>query len=427
VNADSLPKGGQDAIRRILFNHNGGTKTLLDLIKEKNIAQGKTPATRADLRFGHGPEGQIYLLNKRDGAIRLVVADAARSNTATQGAAGAAAAWRAPRTADGQPDIQGMYNVETITPVERPAGVKSLVLTREEAAALEAYEKQRVSRSAESSDPNRAAPPVGGETSQPKSYQEFLFRAGGGAVGGYNDFWLAMGERVVTINGEKRSSLIIDPPDGRVPPMKPEARERNAAFLKQRVSPDAAESGAGGPAGSFDGPELRPLAERCILGFGSTSGPPTLPNYFYNNLKQIVQTKDAIMILNEMIHDVRVIRLNGTHPPASVRRWMGDSIGRWEGETLVVETTNFTDKTQFRGSGANLKVIERFTKVDANTLLYRFTVEDPSTWDRSWTGEYPWVGTSEQMYEYACHEGNHSLANILRGARVADQNAPKKP
>lgn len=339
---------------------------------------------------------------------------------------GVAKTWSPPRTADGQPDLQGIYNVETLTPVERPAGVKGLVLPREEAAALEAYEQQRVARSAEPSQADRSAPPVGGETSTPKSYQELLFRAGGGAVGGYNNFWLAMGEKVVVVNGERRSSIIVDPEDGKVPPLNAVGKARNTKILAERVSPDAAENAAGGPPSAFDGPELRPLAERCILGFGSTSGPPTLPNYFYNNLKQIVQTKDTVMILNEMIHDVRVIRLNATHAPPSVRSWMGNSIGRWDGDSLIVETTNFTDKTQFRGSGPNLKVTERLTRVDPNTLLYRFTVEDPSTWDRPWSGEYPWVASSEQLYEYACHEGNHSFGGILRGARFADSQAPRQ-
>jgi hypothetical protein len=333
------------------------------------------------------------------------------------------------RTADGRPDLQGVYNVETITPVERLPGVKGLVLTNEEAAALEIYEQQRNAKNLEPSRPDRGAPPAGGEKAgPPRSYLEILERFGGGTVGGYNNFWLSSGTKVITVNGEKRSSLIIDPPDGRVPPMKPEAQKRNAVLLAGRVSPDAAETAAGGPPGAFDGPELRPLAERCILGFGSTSGPPALPNYFYNNLKQIVQTRDAVLILNEMIHDARIIRLNATHAPSSIRSWMGDSIGRWEGETLVVETTNFTDRTQFRGASDHLKVTERFARVDANTLLYRFTVEDPATWDRPWTGEYPWVGTSEQLYEYACHEGNHSLANILKGARFAESGtASKKP
>ena len=275
--------------------------------------------------------------------------------------------------------------------------------------------------------PDQPLPPVDGNSSTPPSYLETLFRAGGGDVGGYNLFWLAPGSRVITVDGQKRSSLIVDPADGRIPPMKPEARKRNAAFLAYAVSPDASESGAGGVPSAFDGPEVRPLAERCLLGFGSTSGPPSLPNYFYNNLKQIVQTGDTVMILNEMVHDARIVRVGGQHLPQSLRRWMGDSIGRWEGDTLVVDTTNFTGKTQFRGSSENLHVIERFTRTDAKTLLYRFTVEDASTWERPWTGEYPWVSTDQIMYEYACHEGNYALVNVLRGARVQEttKGAPK--
>jgi hypothetical protein len=335
--------------------------------------------------------------------------------------------WTPPRTADGHPDLQGVYDVATITPVERPAIYGNrLILTAEEAAALERGEAERYQKLAEPSvaAADRVAPPVGGGKPNPNAtYLERLFEGGGGTVGGYNNFWLAPGSQVATINGEKRSSIIVDPPDGRVPAMKPDARKRNAEYLARAVSPDAAESAAAGPRGAYDGPELRPLAERCLLGFGSTSGPPTLPNYFYNNLKQIVQTKDHIMILNEMVHDVRIIRMSDTHLPPDVRRWMGDSIGRWEGDTLVVETTNFTDKTQFRGSRENLKVTERFTRVDPNTILYRFTVEDPTTWERPWTGEYPWIATSEEIYEYACHEGNYSLEGVLRGARVAEKDA----
>jgi hypothetical protein len=327
------------------------------------------------------------------------------------------------RTADGRPDLQGTYDVATITPLERPPGVEKLVLSPQEAAALELYEQQRRAKDDEPSRADREAPAVGGEKTQPKSFLEFLELAGGGAVGGYNRFWLAGGTQVITVNGEKRSSLIVDPPNGRIPAMKPEARKRNAAARAVSVSPDAAESSAAGPAGAFDGPELRPLAERCLLGFGSTSGPPTLPNYFYNNLKQIVQTPDQIVILNEMVHDVRIIRMNQPHLPPSIRRWMGDSVGRWEGDTLVVDTTNFTSKTQFSGSGENLHVVERFTPTGGGALLYRFTVEDPDTWERPWTGEYSWVPTDELMYEYACHEGNHSLGGILRGARIAEKEA----
>jgi hypothetical protein len=334
----------------------------------------------------------------------------------------------APRTTDGHPDFTGMYDVATMTPVERPAALGNrLVLTPEEVAALEQYEEQRYEKDRAPVLGEKPAPPVGGDKSTPRSYLEFLFRAGGGAVGGYNLVWLNPGSRVITVNGEKRGSIIVDPPDGQMPPMKPEARKRNAAFLAYAVSPDASESGAGGPAGAFDGPEARPLAERCLLGFGSTSGPPALPNYFYNNLKQIVQTRDSVMILNEMVHDARVIRIGGQHLPENVRSWMGDSVAHWEGDTLVVDTTNFTGKTQFRGSTESLHVIERITRTDAKTLLYRFTVEDPATWERPWTGEYPWLSTDEIMYEYACHEGNHALENVLRGARVGDAQKAGKP
>jgi hypothetical protein len=276
-------------------------------------------------------------------------------------------------------------------------------------------------------DPNRSAPPVGGENTQPKSYLEFLERAGGGVVGGYNNFWLAGGTKVINVNGEKRSSIVVDPPDGKIPPMKPEARERNAALRRRSVDPSANESSSSqGPAGAFDDPELRPLAERCLLGFGSTSGPPSLPNYFYNNLKQIVQTPTSVVILNEMVHDARVVRIGGQHVPANVRRWMGDSIGHWEGDTLVVDTTNFTAKTQFQGASENMHVVERFTPMGPGAILYRFTVDDPSTWDRPWTGEYPWIGTKENLYEYACHEGNYSLENMLRGARMAETEKTQK-
>jgi hypothetical protein len=337
--------------------------------------------------------------------------------------------YTAPRTADGKPDLQGVYDVATLTPVDRPAGVKELVLTDQEAFAIEKYEYDRQVKNDAPIAGDRPAPPVGGETTTGKSYLEFLERFGGGVVGGYNNFWLAGGMRVIRVDGKPRSSLVIDPPDGKVPAMKPEARQRNAAFAARgAVSPDANEGAGGGPAGEFDGPELRPLAERCLLGFGSTSGPPTLPNYFYNNLKQIVQTKDTVLILNEMVHDARVIRMNAQHLPPTIRRWMGDSIGRWDGDTLVVDTTNFTGKTQFRGSGENLHVVERFTRTGPKTILYRFTVEDPTTWERPWTGEYPWTATDEKLYEYACHEGNYSLEGMLRGARQkeAEEAAKKK-
>ncbi|PYR95868.1 MAG: hypothetical protein DMG12_27725 [Acidobacteria bacterium] len=153
-----------------------------------------------------------------------------------------------------------------------------------------------------------------------------------------------------------------------------------------------------------------------------------LPNYFYNNLHQIVQTRDAVMILTEMVHDARIVRMNAQHLPKKIRKWMGDSVGHWEGDTLVVDTTNFTDKTRFRGSSEDLHVIERFSRVDPKTLLYRFTIEDPATWAKAWTGEYTWPATGEHIYEYACHEANYALGDVLRGARLreADEAAKTK-
>jgi hypothetical protein len=323
------------------------------------------------------------------------------------------------RTADGHPDLSGMYDVATMTPLQRPAEFGNRrALTKEEAAEMEQYEKQRQENSAAPSSPNREAPPAGGDTSPTHSYLEALFRFGGGVVGGYNTFWISPGDSFAVVNGEKRTSIIIDPPDGHEPQMKAEARGRNAALRATgAVRPDAGESADTGPAGAFDGPELRPLSERCLLGFGSTSGPPSLPNYWYNNLKQVVQTEDSLMILNEMVHDARVIRIGGQHLPSSVRNWMGDSVGRWEGDVLVVDTTNFTDKTQFEGSGEYLHVVERFSRLPDGNLLYQFTVDDPTTWDRAWSGEYPWRATAEHLYEYACHEGNYALSNVLSGAR----------
>ena len=331
-----------------------------------------------------------------------------------------------PRTSDGYPDLTGFYDVATMTPVERPSEYGDrLFLTNEEVSAMVQYEEQRNERDLAPLDPNRSAPPVGGDTSPTNSYLETLFRFGGGTVGGYNLFWLSPGERPVTIDGRSRTSLIVDSGNGRVPPMTPEAQQRMAALLANRARPDAGESDAGGSSSQYAAADRRPLAERCILGFSSTSGPPTLPNYFYNNLKFIVQTHDWVMIYNEMVHDTRMIPIGGDHLPAHVKQWMGSSVGHWEGDTLVVETTNFTDKTRFRGSGENLKVTERFTRAEDGTILYRFTVEDPSTWERAWTGEYPWNPTQEEIFEYACHEGNYALETVLRGARLAEAEALK--
>ena len=356
-------------------------------------------------------------------------AQAAQTPAQTPAKAPARAAGTPARTPDGHPDFQGLYDVATVTPLERPAEAGGrLVIPDEEAAAAEAYDRQREAKDGAQISGDRGAPPAGGERVATKTWLEAVEQFAGGGTGGYNRFWLEQGRQIITIDGQKRSSILIDPPDGKVPPMKPEARQRNARLRAASVDPSAGEAAVSGPPGAFDGPESRPLAERCLLGFNSTAGPPALPNYFYNNFKQIVQTRDTVMILNEMVHDARVVRIGGKHVPPTIRSWMGDSIGWWEGDTLVVDTTNFTGKTQFNGSSDQLHVVERIRRVDANTQLYRFTIEDPTTWDRAWTGEYPWKATTERLFEYACHEGNYAMTNMLKGARLKEaEDSAKKP
>jgi hypothetical protein len=332
-------------------------------------------------------------------ALTLAFGAAALTLTAQQPARKSAAV---PRTPEGKPDLQGTWTNETITPVERPATAKGQALTDEEAARLEKNVTDRIERLSQPSDPNRTAPPKGGDGST----------GAAGNVGGYNNFWIDAGDKVAVVNGERRSSLVVDPPDGRVPAQTPEARARQAERLRS----------FGG--GQYDHPELRPLGERCLLSFGSSSGPPMLPNYFYNNNYRIVQTPEHVMILVEMVHDARIIRIGpnaGEHPPKHIRPWMGDSIGRWEGETLVVETTNFHPLQVFRGASENLKVIERFTRTDEDTILYRFTIDDPTTFTKQWSGEVPMRATPEPIYEYACHEGNYAMSNVLSGERAQEK------
>ena len=325
-----------------------------------------------------------------------------------------------PRMADGHPDLQGTYDLATLTPVERAPGTKG-VLTKEEADKAEAVAAQTRAKQDQAVSGDRSAPPKGGDGS----------RGAAGNVGGYNGGWLDPGSKYTMVDGQIRTSIVIDPPDGRVPPSVNARGGRGGGGGGRGARPagltsDASESSDPGletAPGAYDDPERRPLGERCLLGFGSTSGPPALPDYFYNNLHQIVQTKDSVMILTEMVHDVRIVRMNAEHLPKNIRQWLGDSVGKWEGDTLVVDTTNFTDKTRFRGSSPDLHVIERFTRVDANTLLYRFTIDDPATWAKPWTGEYTWPATTGHMYEYACHEANYALEDILRGARLREKEA----
>jgi len=334
----------------------------------------------------------------------------------------AAARSAIPRTSDGRPSLQGNWTNATITPLERMGADRPLVLSEEAALDEERRTQNAIDARESDSDPNRGAPPVGGEARKSPNaeptYLERVWQAGAGVVGGYNSFWVDPGDRVLRVDGQPRSSILIDPPNGRVPALTADGRARLAEAA-------AARKKAGG---EFDHPELRPLAERCLTSFGNNLGPPMLPNYFYNNSYTIVQTRDHVMILTEMVHDVRTVRMGGTHPPSSFRQWFGDSIGRWDGDTLVVETTNFHPSHGFRGSWENLKVTERFTRKDATTLAYRFTVEDPTTFTAPFTGELEFraMAPGEQVYEYACHEANYGLEGVMSGARAQEREAAKK-
>jgi hypothetical protein len=287
------------------------------------------------------------------------------------------------------PDIQGIWNFATITPLERPAELAG----KEFFTELEAveYEKKVLERMN-------------------------MDRRDGGALAdlerAYNDFWWDRGTKVVKT---RRTSLIIDPKNGRIPPLTAAAKERQAAR-------QAANRGH-----EFDGPENRPLFERCLILQGA--GAPTTPTA-YNNNTQIVQTPGFVVIHNEMGHEVRIIPLDGRpHLPQTMRQWKGDSRGHWEGDTLVVHTTNFSEKNSFRGSGPNMILTERFRRLDADTLEYRFTVDDPDTFTQPWTVEIPLTLTPGPIFEYACHEGNYGMRGVLTGARAQEKGAveAKKP
>jgi hypothetical protein len=316
------------------------------------------------------------------------------------------------RRPDGRPDLTGTYDIATLTPVERPTEYgDKLTLTEEEAAEIGARELQMRARRNQPSDPDREAPPEGGDGSE----------GAAGNVGGYNTFWIDRGEGAFKIDGQWRTSIIVDPPNGRFPPLSEEGRlraERAAPFVRANDG-TAFWVGMEG-VGPYDDPELRPLQERCILSRGR-SGPPAMPA-LYNNLKRVIQTDDHVTIVAEQIHDARIIRLDAEHGPAAMRKWMGDSVGHWEGDTLVVDTVNFKTAPGGLDISEDLHVVERFTRTDARTLLYQFTVEDPR-YTAPWSGELVWPATDERLFEYACHEGNYSFGNILRGARLLEKEA----
>ena len=310
--------------------------------------------------------------------------------------------WEVSRTPHGHPDLQGNWTNATLTPFQRPASLGP-VLTWEEVADIEEGQAEIVAQGNAPSDPNRPPPPAGG--TDPECIDS--------ATGCYNEVYREPGERVAIVNGKPRSSLVTHPPNGRVPELTPEGRRRveeHKAFRSQF--------------GPSDHPELRPLGERCLVSFDSSAGPPMLPNYWYNNNYTIVQNADHVMIVTEMVHDVRIIRLGEpTSLPEDIRPWFGDSWGRWDGNTLVVETTNLNPDHRFRGvaPSKDRKLIERFTRVAADTILYEFTIDDPTMYTSVWGGQVPFKQFDDRLYEYACHEANYGLSNVLSGARYEER------
>jgi hypothetical protein len=332
----------------------------------------------------------------------------------------AGAADKIPRTASGRPDLSGFYDAATLTPLVRPEEFgDNLELTKEQAEKiLKENRERRAARDANrgavtEAPPKGGAPPVG-------VGDEFLESSGAGSVGGYNNFWVDPGNDVSSIDGKFRTSIITDPKNGRMPPMTEAAMKRGAERAKLRRANDGTAwwLDADLEHGPYDGPEMLGIAERCILGF--TGAAPTFPS-LYNNFKRIVQTDDYVMIEIEMVHDARIVRMNSKHPPAEMRKWLGDSIGWWEGDTLVVDTTNFHPQAGVRGGSQSAHVVERFTRLASGDLLYQFTMNDPSTWTAPWSGEYLWRASQERVWEYACHEGNYAMGNILRGARLLEK------
>jgi hypothetical protein len=304
----------------------------------------------------------------------------------TASAAGQAKKWTPPRTPDGQPDLQGFWTNNTYTPLERPQNVTKEFYTKEEAAEME---KRAAAQETEQTVPGTVA----------DVHYDFT------------QFGLDRNQSQHALN--LRTSLIVDPADGRLPPLTAEGKKTAA----QRAE-------AAKLVGRWDSAQSNDLDDRCIIMVGA--GPPMLPAA-YNNNYQIVQAPGYVMILFEMIHDVRVIPMDGRpHAPRNVRQWLGDSRGHWDGDTLVVETTNFNGKNPLRGSSENMRVTERFTRVDADTIQYKFTVDDESTWSKPWTAELPMKKTVGPLFEHACHEGNYGLMNTLVGARLEEKKAAEE-
>jgi hypothetical protein len=302
-----------------------------------------------------------------------------------------AQSWTAPRTPDGKPDLQGMWTNSSITTLERRDPKGPLVLSPEQVKRME---------SSVAASNEAAAAPTNADEGAPSA---------GTNVGGYNAFWLDRGSHVGLVKGEPRSSWIIDPPNGRMP-VSEEGKTRIAAILAKR---------------SEDGPEGMNPADRCLVGSRGSGGPPMLNNV-YNNTYQIVQTPSAVVIDVEMMHDARVIRMGESHKDPALYQWLGDSVGHWDGDTLVVETRGWNPQ---HGNyepvylSEKATVTERFTRTGPDELLYEFAIDDPGFYSQPWKGEMVFNTSSGPVYEYACHEGNYALEHILSGARQADARA----
>jgi hypothetical protein len=305
-----------------------------------------------------------------------------------------AKAYSPPRTADGKPDLQGVWANNNATPLERPKSLEGrALLTPDEVDALRKRQDEIFAGDGDAAFGDAIFEAV---LSDMKKYKPTTFDA---STGNYNAFWL------VERDFDNRTSLITDPAHGRMPPLTEAAKQRAAQNAQKRSN--------------SDGPESRTLSERCI-----TFGVPDLLAG-YNSYYQIVQTPQAVVLYAEKIHDARVIRIDaGPHIPPAIRSWFGDSRGHWEGDTLVVDTVNL--KNSFRGASDQLHLIERFTRVGPTTIHYQVTVDDPTTWSSKWTFMIPLKHTDDHIYEYACHEGNSSLAGILAGARADEKQAAKK-
>ena len=325
------------------------------------------------------------------------------STAAAQARASDAEKWEVPRTPDGYPDLQGNWTNVTLTPFEREEG-RGPVFTSEEVDAIE-----RPPGQTDGCPPNPGTIACGRVFAQSADAGSNEVRLRGQE---YPEVYWDRGSRVAIVDGEPRTSLITNPANGRRPPLTPEAERRVQESRDFR-----------GQFGLYDHPELRPLTERCLM-FGSNVGPPMIPNGAYNNNYTIVQTADYVMIHAEVVHDTRIIRLGEPDLlPDHVRPWMGDSWGRWEGDALVVETTNIYPLHTFLGipPSENLKVIERFTRVDEETILYEFTIDDPTTYTQAWGGEISIKKLNALLYEYACHEGNYGMTGVLSGARYQER------